>query len=315
MPDTQPPVRRTGPRFSDQQRGLLAAGVVVLCWSGFNIVSRLGSKGVLTPFDIAALRFGVSGLLAWPLFMWRVALRDWPRYMALAACGGLGYSLLVYSGFAFAPTAHAGVFVNGGIPFWTITLVAALSGWRMQRHVLLALLLSTGGLLLIGSASLWGSAGAPHAGQEWIGDLLFLAAALSWAIFGLLMRHWRVQPVNAIFGVATFSMLAYLPVYALWLPKAIAAAPLGDLLLQGIYQGIVAALLAGSMYSYANQKIGACQASMMLALVPGVSAIGAYFILDEALTLTVISGIVVVSIAAILGAQPGQQAQKVLQRS
>lgn len=56
--------------LSDQFLGFLAAGVVVVCWSGFNIVSRLGSKGVLTPFDLAAMRFGVSGVLALPFFMY-----------------------------------------------------------------------------------------------------------------------------------------------------------------------------------------------------------------------------------------------------
>ena len=36
----------SAPGLSDHSRGVLAALVVVLCWSGFNIVSRLGSKGV-----------------------------------------------------------------------------------------------------------------------------------------------------------------------------------------------------------------------------------------------------------------------------
>ncbi len=292
----------SAPGLSDHSRGLLAALVVVLCWSGFNIVSRLGSKGVLTPFDIAALRYGVSGVIALPYFMARVPPRDWPRYLVLALFGGLGYGLLVYSGFAFAPTAHAGVFVNGGIPFWTIVIVALMSGFRLARHIVMALLLSSAGLLLIGYESLV----APDAGSRWIGDILFLLAALSWAVFGLLMRRWMVRPQLAISGVATFSLLIYMPVYLLWLPKAISASPAAEIALQGVYQGLVAALLAGGMYSYANQKIGSCQASMMLALVPGVSAVGAYFMLGEALSLHVVLGIVVVSIGAILGAMPGR---------
>jgi drug/metabolite transporter (DMT)-like permease len=77
-----------------------------------------------------------------------------------------------------------------------------------------------------------------------------------------------------------------------------------DITLQCVYQGVIAAMLAASLYSYSNQKIGACQASMMLALVPAVSAIGAYFILDEQLTWTVMLGIVIVSTGAIVGAMP-----------
>lgn len=300
----------SAPGLSDHSRGVLAALVVVLCWSGFNIVSRLGSKGVMTPFDIAALRYGVSGVIALPYFMARVPPRDWPRYGVLALFGGLGYGLLVYSGFAFAPTAHAGVFVNGGIPFWTIVIVALMSGFRLERHIVMALLLSSAGLLLIGYESLV----APDAGSRWIGDILFLLAALSWAVFGLLMRRWMVRPQLAISGVATFSLLIYMPVYLLWLPKAISASPAAEIALQGVYQGLVAALLAGGMYSYANQKIGSCQASMMLALVPGVSAVGAFFMLGEALSLHVVLGIVVVSIGAILGAMPSGGVMSLLRR-
>ena len=93
-------------------RGYLAAGVVVLCWSGFNIVSRLGATGSLAPTDLAALRFGISGLIALPFFVRWVPLAHWPRYLALA-------------------------------------LLGVGSGFRLPRRVLLALGISTLGLGLI----------------------------------------------------------------------------------------------------------------------------------------------------------------------
>ncbi len=291
----------THPSNTDAVRGLLAALAVVVFWSGFNIVSRFGATASFTPFDIAALRFGVSGAIALPLYLRFVPRRDWPRHMVLAAVGGLGYGILVYIGFSFAPSAHAGVFVNGGIPFWTIVLMAVMTGFRIPRPTVLALLLSTAGLLMIGFESLF--AASARAG-EWIGDLLFLAAALCWAIFGLLMRRWQVKPQFGILGIATFSALAYLPVYLLWLPGNLAEQSAGAIALQAVYQGVIAALVAGGFYSYAVQKVGASEASMMLALVPAVTAVGAFLILGEALGLTTIVGIVVVSIGALLGALP-----------
>lgn len=285
---------------SNQSRGLLAALVTVTCWSGFNIVSRFGSKGVFTPFDLAAMRYGVSGALTLPFFLYLVPMRDWPKYLLLALVGGLGYGLLVYSGFAFAPSAHAGIFVNGGIPFWAVVLSAIISGFKLSRHVVFALALSTCGLLMIGFNSLL----SHHNGDEWIGDLLFFSAALCWAIFGLLVRRWQIRPHHGIFGIATFASLIYLPIYFLLLPKGIYAAAWGDIVLQSIYQGIIAALLAAGMFSYAIHKIGACEASMMLALVPAFSAVGGYFILGEDLSLITMAGIVIVSIGALLGAIP-----------
>lgn len=288
------------PSHSDAVRGLLAALAVVVFWSGFNLVSRFGATTSFTPFDIAAMRYGVSGAIALPLFLRFVPLRDWPRHAVLACVGGLAYGLCVYWGFAFAPSAHAGVFVNGGIPFWTIVIMAVTSGFRIARPTVVALLLSTAGLLLIGFESLL----APARANEWIGDLLFLTAALAWAIFGLLMRRWQIKPQFGILGIASFSALVFMPIYLLWLPSSIGAASWGEIALQCVYQGVIASMLAAGFYSYAVQKVGAGEASMMLALVPAFTAIGAFLILDEALGATTILGIVVVSAGALLGALP-----------
>lgn len=288
------------PAHSDAVRGLLAALAVVVFWSGFNLVSRFGATTSFSPFDIAAMRYGVSGTIALPFFLRFVPMRDWPRHAVLACVGGLAYGLCVYWGFAFAPSAHAGVFVNGGIPFWTIVIMAVTSGFRIARPTVVALLLSTAGLLLIGFESLL----APAQGSAWIGDLLFLAAALAWAIFGLLMRRWQVKPQFGILGIASFSALVFMPIYLLWLPSGIGAASWGEIALQCVYQGVIASMLAAGFYSYAVQKVGAGEASMMLALVPAFTAIGAYLILDEPLGATTIVGILVVSAGALLGALP-----------
>lgn len=241
--------------------------------------------------------------LTMPFFFYLVPVREWPKYMVLAVFGGLGYGLLVYSGFAFAPSAHAGIFVNGGIPFWAVVLTAIMTGFKLSRHVVFALALSTCGLVMIGSNSLLSN----HDGDQWIGDFLFFGAALSWAIFGLLIRRWQIRPHHGIFGIATFASLVYLPIYYLFLPKGIVDAAWGDIVLQCVYQGIIAALLAAGMFSYATHKIGACEASMMLALVPAFSAVGGYFILGEDLTLITILGIAIVSIGALLGAIPSNK--------
>ncbi|NMG66184.1 EamA family transporter [Azoarcus indigens] len=284
--------------MSEVLKGRLAVALVVVCWSGFNIVSRFGSTGTFTAFDLGALRFGVSAAIALPFFLRLVPRREWPRHAALAACGGLGYALLVYSGFQFAPSAHAGVFVNGGIPLWTVILLAAGAGFPLSRRVLSALLLSSAGLLLIGAESLL----APQHPGSWAGDLLFFAAAGCWAAFGLLTRRWQIAPQRAVLGIASISAVIYLPAYLAFLPKAIGQASWQDLLLQGVYQGVVAAMLAAGMFSYATQKIGASQAAMALALVPAVSAVGASLLIDEAISPTAAVGILIVSAGALLGA-------------
>ena len=281
-------------------KGLLAAFAVVFFWSGFNIVSRFGATASFTPFDIAAIRFAVSGAIALPLFLRHVPRQDWLKHAVLALFGGVGYCTLAYTGFAYAPVSHAGVFVNGGIGFWTIVIMAFMTGFRIPRQTVVALLLSTCGLLLIGYESL----SVKRGGNEWIGDLLFLIAALTWAIFGLLVRRWQIRPQLSVLGIALFSAVVYLPVYVGCLPSQMSSATWGAITLQAVYQGVVIAFLGAGLYSYAVQKIGASEASLMLALVPAVSAVGGLLILGEQLGTIAVVGIVVVSIGAVLGALP-----------
>ncbi|MDE3009483.1 MAG: DMT family transporter [Pseudomonadota bacterium] len=306
--DLQAPAGSTPSPASQQERagvrlGFIAAGVVVVCWSGFNIVSRLGGRSPLTPYDVAALRFGVSALLLLPLFLPTVGdpALTLPRRLALACSGGLGYGLLVYVGFSLAPAAHAGVLVNGGIPLFT-----TLIGWLVfrqhpTRRSWLALVIAAFGMLMIGRHAFRLGDGS----QVLLGDACFLAGATLWGLFGQLVRRWQINPRAVAANTAVCSSLLYLPVYLLWLPKGFAAATGGQILLQAVYQGVVAGIVAATCYSFATLRIGPTRASLMLALVPPISAVLAVPFLGEALTVETVLGALLVTTGAVVGATGG----------
>lgn len=281
-------------------KGFLAASTVIVCWTGFNIVSRLGGKSVLTPFDIAALRFAVSAAFMLPVF---IAVRNsLPlfRLVALASAGGMFYALLAYGGFVYAPAAHAGIIINGGVPLATAGLAWLWLKDRPTPRALWALGIAATGVLVIGFRSL----GGPHADNpmEWLGDLFFVGAAILWACYGLMVRLWRVRPIDAVSGIAVASASLYLPIYFLFLPKGILHAPMGDILLQGFYQGMVAALVAAFSYAYATLSLGSGAASLTLAIVPATSAILAVPLLGEAFGGMTVVGVVLVTAGATFGA-------------
>ncbi len=281
-------------------KGFLAAGTVIVCWTGFNIVSRLGGKSALTPFDIAALRFAVSACFMLPVFIVINNSLPLPRLIALASVGGMFYALLAYGGFVYAPAAHAGIIINGGVPLATAGLAWLWLKDRPTPRALWALGIAATGVLIIGLKSL----GAPHADNplEWLGDLFFVGAAILWACYGLLVRLWHIRPIDAVSGIAVASASLYLPVYFLFLPKGIFHAPLSDILLQGFYQGMVAALVAAFSYAYATLSLGSGAASLTLAIVPATSALLAVPLLGEAFGGVTLVGVVLVTAGATFGA-------------
>ena len=281
-------------------KGLAAAAAVVVVWSGFNIISRLGGRSPLTPYDMAAIRFVFSGIVCLPFVLIRWRRLKWQRLAVLAAFGGMSYGLFVYAGFSLAPTAHAGILVNGGIPFASALIAWLILGHRPGLRSEFALLIAGVGIVLIGIHSFGQFSGAPA--HQWVGDVFFLLAAISYASFGLLLKHWHISPLDATIGVAVISMVCYTPVYLLFLPKAITTVPLSFILLQGVYQGILAASIAGLLFAYAIHNIGPQRATLMLALVPGISAVAAVPLLGESLDAVTIAGVVLVTIGAVLGA-------------
>ena len=280
--------------------GFVAATIVVIFWSGFNIVSRMGGRSVLTPYDLAALRFGISAVILLP-FLCTTRFIATPLQLAiLALFGGLGYGLLVYAGFSLAPAAHAGVLVNGGIPFATALIAWLAMGYRPGMRTIIALVVAGSGIGVISYRSLIQV--QPDEGRQWLGDLFFLGAATCSAIFSLLLRKWNVRPLEAMIGLAFYSSLVYFPVYLLFLPKALMLAAPSVLLLQGFYQGVIAATLAGLLYAHANLTIGPMKASLMLALVPAASALAAGPLLGEHIGIVTWLGVALVTGGAVLGA-------------
>ena len=113
--------------FKGPVTGYIAAGLVVV-WSFWLVISRLGATSRLTIFDLAAMRYGLSGLVSLPMVLWFKPWHGmgWRRIGLLSFILSPIYILMVFAGFLFAPVAHAGVFMNGSLPLFIIILAFVL---------------------------------------------------------------------------------------------------------------------------------------------------------------------------------------------
>src|SRR5260370_28853655 len=89
-------------------RGAVFGVAAASIWASWSAVTRLAVTTSLDAWDIAALRFGVAGLLLSPVLVQRGLARDrlgWPGLAVIV--GGLGapYALAAAGGLHFAP-AH-----------------------------------------------------------------------------------------------------------------------------------------------------------------------------------------------------------------
>lgn len=290
--------------------GVAWALAVLLIWTSFILIARASATRTLLPLDLAFMRLLFAGLLVLPYLAWRRArgkrlLGGLPvsQVVALAAVAGIAYSSLAYAGFFYAPVSHGAVLLPGSLPLWTALIAVLLLGERLARARLAGLALIVGGDMLVGGSSLLR---AFDGGDTWRGDLLFLAASITWALYTVLCRRWRVGAIDATVAIAIGSLASFVPLYALgaaldiW-PSRLAVAPWSELLFQGFYQGAIAMLLAGVAFTQVVSTFGPLRTTMITALVPVLAALAAVPLLGEPLGALPLAGLVCVTLGLLLG--------------
>jgi drug/metabolite transporter (DMT)-like permease len=284
----------------DKRLGLIAAVLVVVIWTGFIVTSRAGARKTLTPFDLAALRFIVGGLVMLPFFyqrkLWRM---PWQQIAVVALLAGVWFTVLAFTGFSMAPAAHASVLLPGSLPFWTAIVALIVLKEKITGQRALGLGLIFLGILFVATSSM--SDLGSGSSKSWRGDLMFLVASASWAVYTVYARRWQLDPISATAALAVYSALFFLPVYFLFLPSKIAVTPLAEVAFHGIYQGVFALALSMIAFTQVVKVYGPMRTTMITALVPGTSALAAIPFLGEPLSPWVLLGVLLTMLGMVLG--------------
>lgn len=308
-------------RFSPRTVGALAALVTIVIWSGFIVIARASAQHTLNPFDIALLRISGAGLVLLPWGAWLVwrgrrggpptpgaslgGLSPLPLRLTVLTglFGGLAYAMLAYAGFFYAPAAHASVLMPGSLPLWTTLLAAGVLGLRITPARALGLALIVAGDLLVGGSSLLQAFGG---GEVWRGDLLFMSAALCWSVYSVLVRRHALEPVHATIAITVFAAVCYVPVYGAlaWaglVPSRLTLAPWGEIVFQAAFQGLGSVVISGITFNTMIRHFGPVRSTMLTALVPGLSALGAVGLLGEPLHWNLLAGLALVTAGIVFG--------------
>jgi drug/metabolite transporter (DMT)-like permease len=298
--------------------GPVAAVVTVLIWTSFIVIARASASLALLPLDIAWLRIVGAAAVLIPWSLWQVSRRPQGRAgSSLGGCsplplrmtalvgvfGGLLYAMLAYSGFFFAPAAHAAVLMPGSLPLWTTVLAMLFLGERPGGARLLGLACILGGGLLVGGASLLQ---AFNGSDMWKGDLLFMSAALCWSAYSVLVRRHALDPVQTTMAITAFAFFAYVPLYAWaawveWIPSRLLVAPPGQMVFQALFQGIGSVVVSGITFTIMIRHFGPVRSTMVTALVPGLSALSAVAVLGEPMHWNLLVGLALVTGGIVFG--------------
>lgn len=277
--------------------GYAMALTVVCIWSGFIVISRFGATNALNSFDLISIRYVTATLIALPLwfFIKRHISIFTKQYFTIALFGGIFYASCAFMAFGLAPASHAAVFLPGFMPVSISLCIWVLLGERVKGKGLLALGIISFGVLLLASSTLTVSK------STLAGDLLFMTAATSWGVFNALLKKWQPDPIATTAAVSLYTSVLYVPIYLLFLPHEISNAPMFEIAIQVIYQGVIAAVIQVLLYVKAAKAIGASNMAVTMALVPVLASLIAVPVLGEQLNAIIVISLLCVTGGAIYG--------------
>lgn len=282
------------PTFPGALWGLAA----VLIWAGWWVLTRSSVTGRLDATDLAALRFGLAGLIMLPqLLRHRAAIARVPKPLILFMVLGAGapYALVAACGLKFATAGNGGALGTGFLPLAVTLLSGLLFGEHTGRERYLGL-----GAILAGAALIaniqhwsWGSR------DTFAAPALFFVSATMWAGFTLAMRRSGLSAMAATATVCVASCAGYLPVYICLLPHdALAAAPAKILVMQAVYQGILTSFAALFCFSQSVIHLGPARAAVFPSLIPVAATCLGAVTLAEIPSVAEIAGVVLISLGA-----------------
>lgn len=259
--------------------GLSAASI----WGGMYVVSKVVLE-VIPPFSLLATRLILGTATLGVVMLFSRKSRLTPRQMRdsfLVGVVGYGISL----GFQFVgtklSTASNGALVTSATPAFVLLFAPRLLGERATWRGILALAVSTLGVMAVIDPRT-----ADLSSSLFLGNLCLLAAALTWALYSVLVR--KVAQSADLVASSAVMLAGGLPTSVLLGAFEMNRTGIGEITLGiwgGIlFLGIISTALAMFLWNYAFATLPAAAASLTFFAQPVVGTLLGWFFLGEHIT-------------------------------
>ncbi len=261
--------------------GALAALGAALIW-GLTFVPSKVAMAEMGPFTLAVLRFSIALLVMVPVasLSWAAAGRYRLPWRTLALLGATGVTLyfgLQNLSLARTSASDAGL-IAGSVPAITAALSALVLKERIGRTRLLGILISVAGVAGVALAGT--SSGTPG---TLAGDLLMVGAALSWAVYTMLIKKSgsRMPEILLLACTTAFGTLFLLPGAAAEVAASgfTPLSPTGWLSL--LFLGLFGSGASFFLWNSALRNLDASEAATYINLVPVITVASAATLLGE----------------------------------
>jgi drug/metabolite transporter (DMT)-like permease len=286
--------------FAGLISGLIAASI----WGGMYVVSKVVLE-VIPPFSLLTIRLIMGALVLGLVVYFRnrraetalTITKDffWTSFLV----GFVGYGISL--GFQFVgtklSTASNGSLVTSATPAFVLLFAPFLLGEKPTPKRIIALVLSTLGVLAVIDPRT-----AELSPSLFWGNMSLLAAALTWALYSVLVR--KVSQTQDLLTSSTIMLLGGIPssvAFSIWEVNTQGIGTITPGIIGGLlFLGIVSTAIAMFLWNYAFAELPAAVASLTFFAQPVVGTLLGWFFLSEQITSLFILGGVLIGVGIII---------------
>lgn len=282
--------------------GLTAGLIAASIWGGMYVVSKVVLE-VIPPFTLLTIRLVMGALVLGGIILLRPKsgfTRQQFRDSFLVGVVGYGISL----GFQFVgtklSTASNGSLVTSATPAFVLLFAPFLLGEQPTLRRILALAASTLGVIAVIDPRT-----ADFSSSLFLGNLSLLAAALTWALYSVLVR--KVASSADLLASSAIMLLGGLPsslLASVWELQTQGMGTITPGIIGGLlFLGIISTALAMFLWNYAFAAIPASAASITFFAQPVVGTLLGWFFLGEQVTPLFLLGGALIGVGIVIAAK------------
>lgn len=263
-------------------------------------VSFTSTKVVLQeipPVSIAFFRqiIAIAALLAWSLISkatLKIKLRDLILLAASCFFGIVLYFVFENHGIRLTTASSASMIV-AAVPIFTLITEALIFKMKIKLNMIICIVISIIGVYFVISVN----GKLDFSSSAFWGNMLVMGAMVSWVIYTILSRSLGAKYSSLVITVyqTTISIFLFIPFVIPEIPswKPVSFVPLMNLL----YLGVFCSAISYISFLYAIKTLGSTVSSMFLNLIPVISVVASFLVLDERLMLIQYVGMALIMIS------------------
>lgn len=271
--------------------GHIFAILCVFIWGTSFLISK-NLMSTLSAVQLICLRFFIAYITLWILHpKWRFNWKEEIKFLIISLFANTLYFLAENTALKLTQTSNVSILVTTAPIFTALILQFGKSAAKISSQQVFGFIIALVGVVLVVLNGVFNLQLSPK------GDLLALAAALSWAIYGILVRDYSAK-FNSFFitrKLMFYGLITSMPILmAEGAPLDAEALLSTTKILSLLYLGVVCSAACYIMWNRSIRDIGVLKANIYIYAIPMVTLIVGAIFMDETVTLLGAAGIVLV---------------------